>query len=376
MPGQPLKVLMVDDDPVDFRILERHLETVRAPGYRLRHAPDFESARRALGEQEFDAALVDYRLPGGASGLEFVNSMGGREASLPFVILTGMSDGDLDRQALLAGAYDYIDKMAMTRELVDRAVRFAVTSFRYERDLRAAVAEAKEQATINRRILSIVSHEMKSPLRSITGYAEHLMAQSASAPARDAAAKMRAASLVLEDFLNNLSEFVRLDEGAARLQPEPFALHQLLQETVDLFAPYAHHKGIMIAAAVDASARAVVVADRLRLRQVLINNVKNAVTYSDGGAIAVAAKIDGAAAEIKVSDAGVGMPADKIAALMSSDAWGPHPSRTLDGGLGIGLSICRRLLRLMGGVLRLESAEGFGTTATIIFPVNAVRAAA
>lgn len=370
MAEEPLKVLMVDDDPVDFRIVVRHLETMRAPGYRLQHAGDLKTARRMLSDEAFDAALVDFRMQGSASGLEFVNSMGGREAPLPFVILTGMSDGDLDRQALLAGAHDYIDKMAMTRELVDRAIRFAVTSFRYERDLRAAVAAAQEQATINRRILSIVSHEMKSPLRSITGYAEHLMAQSASAPTRDAAGKMRAASLVLEDFLNNLSEFVRLDEGAAQLQPESFALHHMLQETVDLFAPYAHHKGIVIAAAVDASARAIVTADRLRLRQVLINIVKNAVTYSDGGTIVVAAKVDGGAVEIKVSDAGVGMPAAKIAALMSSGVWEPHPSRTLDGGLGIGLSICRRLLQLMGGVLHLESAEGFGTTATIVVPMT------
>lgn len=376
MAEEPLKVLMVDDDPVDFRIVVRHLETVRAPAYRLQHAGDLETARRMLGEEAFDAALVDFRMPGGASGLEFVNSMGGREATLPFVILTGMSDGDLDRQALLAGAYDYIDKMAMTRELVDRAIRFAVTSFRYERDLRAAVAVAQEQATINRRILSIVSHEMKSPLRSITGYAEHLMAQSASAPARDAAGKMRAASLLLEDFLNNLSEFVRLDEGAARLNPEPVALDQLLKETVDLFAPYAQHKGIAIAAVVDRSARASVIADRLRLRQVLINVVKNAVTYSDGGVITIAARIEGGAVEITITDDGIGMPASKIAALMSSEAWGPHPSRTLDGGLGIGLSICRRLLRLMGGALRLESAEGFGTTATIIMPVGAASAAA
>lgn len=369
MTGEPINVLMIDDDPTDFRIIARHLETVRAPGYKVTPAADFEAARRALAEREFDVALVDYRMPGGASGLDFVNSMGGREADLPFIILTGMADGDLDRQALLAGAYDYIDKMALTRELVDRAIRFAVSSFRYERDLRAAVTTAQEQATINRRILSIVSHEMRSPLRSITGYAEHLIEHSANAPARDAARKMRAASLVLEDFLNNLSEFVRLDEGAARLSPEAFALDQMIEETVDLFLPYAHHKSIAIDTAMDASARTTVTADRLRLRQVLINIVKNAVNYSDGGAISVKARIEAGIAEIKVSDSGLGIAPEKLAALMSSDAWAPHPSRSLDGGLGIGLSICRRLLRLMSGSLRLESAEGFGTTVTITIPV-------
>lgn len=369
MTGEPINVLMIDDDLTDFRIISRHLETVRAPGYKVMPAADFEAARRALAEREFDVALVDYRLPGGASGLDFVNSMGGREAKLPFIILTGMADGDLDRQALLAGAYDYIDKMALTRELVDRAIRFAVSSFRYERDLRAAVATAQEQATINRRILSIVSHEMRSPLRSITGYAEHLIEQSANAPSRDAARKMRAASLVLEDFLNNLSEFVRLDEGAARLAPEVFALDQMIEETIELFSPYARHKSIAIETAIDVSARKTVTADRLRLRQVLINIVKNAVNYSDGGAIVVEARIEADVAEIRVSDSGLGIAPEKLSALMSSDAWAPHPSRSLDGGLGIGLSICRRLLRLMSGSLRLESAEGFGTTAIIKIPV-------
>lgn len=369
-PARPISVLIVEDDHEDFLIIERHLQTVRLPAYRLERASSADEASAALADRRFDAALVDFRLAGPVNGLEFVNKMGGREAPLPFIILTGMADGELDKQAIMAGAYDYIDKMALTRELIDRAIRFAVSSFRYERDLRSAVAAATEQAAINRRILSVVSHEMRSPLSSITGYSDYIIETCAADSTRDAARKMRASCLHLQDFLTNLSEFVRLDEGAARIVEEDFDFARMLQETVDFFGPYARHKSINLRTDFDSSVSGVFSGDRLRIRQVLINVVKNAVTYTDEGSITVSAGAKDDSVEIKVADSGIGIPEEKVKALLAIDAWGPQPGRSLEGGLGIGLAISLRLLRLMNGTLEIESAEGFGTTAVISLPLE------
>lgn len=187
-----LNVLVLEDDELDYNILVRHLETLRVPIYRLTRASTVDEARGAIFAQNFDAALIDYRLSSGMTGLDFVRELGGRQAPFPIILLTGMSDSDLDRDALLSGVYDYIDKLSLTRELADRAIRFAISGHRYERQLREVVAQAHEQAVINRKILSIVSHELKAPLSSQVALCDFLMEQYESAIATEAVAKVRA----------------------------------------------------------------------------------------------------------------------------------------------------------------------------------------
>ena len=373
---RPIAVLVVEDDLADFRIIERHLETVRAPVYRLERASNADEASKALASGEFDVALVDFRLSSGVDGLQFVNKMGGREASLPFILLTGMEGGELDKRAILAGAYDYIDKMALTRELIDRAIRFAVSSFRYERDLRNAVKIAQEQAALNRQILSIVGHELRSPLSSIVAYADYIIDTCQTGTTRDAAERMRRGCQHLQDFLTNLSEFVRLDEGAAEIIRDDFNMATLLQETLDIFRPHAQHKLISLVTDYDRSIHETFVGDRLRIRQVLINIIKNAVTYTDEGTITISARMLDGLMEIKIVDDGVGIPSTKVKALLSVETWQPRPGRSLESGLGIGLAISIRLLRLMNGWLEIESTEGFGTTVVVNIPLESRSAAA
>ncbi|HRX38763.1 MAG: hybrid sensor histidine kinase/response regulator [Parvularculaceae bacterium] len=365
-----LNVLVLEDDELDYNILVRHLETLRVPIYRLTRASTVDEAREAIFAQNFDAALIDYRLSSGMTGLDFVRELGGRQAPFPIILLTGMSDSDLDRDALLSGVYDYIDKLSLTRELADRAIRFAISGHRYERQLREAVAQAHEQAMINRKILSIVSHELKAPLSSQVALCDFLMEQYESAIATEAVTKVRACAFRQIDFLNNLSEFVRLESDAAKVHPETFNLSEMLAEVTDLFEPAARHKGVSIVLEIGDGADGEVFADRLRLRQVMINLVKNAVQYSDDGAITVSARRIDEGLRLEVRDEGDGIPKDKIAMILSHQTIRPRPGEDFDGGLGIGLSICRRLISLMGGVFTIESARGAGVAAIATLPLG------
>lgn len=364
------RVLVVEDDAQDFRILARHLESLTRPRYALTRAADFDEARLAIADTEFDIALVDYRLSNIASGLDFIVELGGREASFPAILLTGLDTGDADREALLSGAYDYIDKLSLTRDLVDRSIRFAIQSHAYEKKLRAAVEAATEQASINRNILSVVSHEMKSPISSLIGYCDFLIEGAACETSRDAAKKMKTASIHLEDFLRNLSEFVRLDAASAQPRKSEFRMRTLLEETIAFFQPYAQHKGIALTLETSDTIDATAFGDQLRIRQILINLLKNAVNYSDGGSIRVTGDLVDGRLNVAVADEGVGMSEAKVAAILSDEITPQPPGASLEGGLGLGLSIVRRLLRLMNGRLILESALGFGTTAGFSIPVE------
>ena len=364
------RVLAVDDDPTDLDIIKRHLETVRLPTYSLVHAKTSMEALKRLATESFDAALIDYRLSGDMNGLDLVKRIGGRDAPIPFIILTGLEDGSIDRESLLAGAFDYIDKMAMTRELLDRSIRFAVAAFRYESDLRAAMEEARGQAQLNRRILAVVSHEMRSPRRSIVGYANYIAGECVDTASRDAATKMRNASLHLQDFLDNLSEFVRLDEGAAVLRVETVDLTKVISEIVDIFEPYARHKGVAIRTSIAEDVPVSIAADRLRLRQVVANILKNAVNFSDQGEVRILANREQRALVVRIEDDGVGMSESRLKEVLEFDISRQLPRRELEGGMGIGLAICRRLVRLMGGTMQIESAEGFGSVVELRLPLT------
>ncbi len=365
---QTINILVLEDDDLDFQILARRL-CARESRYRLSHARTLEEARLLIGERPIDAGLFDYRLAGDRNGLDFVKELGGRQAPFPIILITGVEDDKIDRDAILSGAYDYLDKFALTAESIDRAIRFAMSTRSHEARLCEAIKQANEQAAINRRILAIVGHEMHSPLRSIIGYCDHMMEDCETAAGRESASRMKTAATHLEDFLGNLSEYVRLDNGSAKLIEKPFDLAEMVRETAAFFEPYAAHKSIQFQLEIDA-ANAYVIADRLRLRQILINLLRNAITHTDEGSIKISASVVKDILSIEVRDDGVGMSEEKISSILADrlghDVLGGGPG----GGLGIGLSICQRLLRLMGGRLSIESAPGLGTSAGFVVPIR------
>lgn len=359
--GDSLRILILDDDERDVAILKRHLHSIPRPFYYITHARNLFDARVAIAEHEFDAALIDYRLPGGVSGMDVIREIGGRAAPFPIVLLTGVSDADLDREALSTGAFDYVEKTALTRELLDRTIRFAISAYRHEKKLRLSIAEATEQAAINSRILSVVSHEMKSPVRSLIGYCDRLIAMGHGPAATDAIGKMKAASIHLEDFLTNLSEFVRLDSGKATLAVSRFNLLTMLEDTVAFFEPFAAHKGITLKLKAGPECDGFYLGDRLRIRQILINLIKNAVAYSNDGAVTVAIAVADGRLKGCVRDQGVGMTEAKAASLTKHTFSKENLGGDLEGGMGIGLPICARLLRMMNGGLSIKSQPGKGT---------------
>jgi len=366
---ESINVLVLEDDELDFKVLVRHLSTCRNPEYKLRRAVTIEDAKRIINTIEIDVALVDYRLTGGTYGLDFVKSLGGREANFPMIILTGMDSTDLDKQAIFSGAYDYIEKLSMSRDLIDRSIRFSISSHQYEQKLRKMVTKAEEQATINHNMLSIVSHEMKAPVRSVIDYCNRLMKKSPAQNSHQEIASMKSAAIHLEAFLQNLSEFVRLDNDSAKPNKFAFDLKSMIIDTIAFFAPFAEHKDITLIQDIIIRDENYL-GDSLRIRQILMNLLKNAITYSDQGAVKVTVRINNEMLFVEVKDQGIGIPKAKLDMLLDNAFIQPAPDYSFEGGLGIGLTISKQLLNLLGGTLILESTPAVGTTAKFFVPIE------
>lgn len=243
----------------------------------------------------------------------------------------------------------------------------------------AELTEAKQQAEAANRtkseFLANISHDLRTPLNGILGYAQIL--------ARDAALDERTLNAVsiieksgnhLLNLINDILDLSRIEADKLHLDCEPFYLGSFLDDIADMVSLQARQKGLQILVDFSDDLPPVVVGDEKRLRQVLLNLLNNAVKFTDKGHVRLSARIEGDAFHVEVEDTGIGIPEDELEAIFL-------PFRQLtkhiqsEEGTGLGLAIVKRLVTMMDGEVTVESTPGEGSrfSLNVILPaVDAV----
>lgn len=223
------------------------------------------------------------------------------------------------------------------------------------------------------RFTAAVSHEIRTPLNGILGMAA-LLEESDLAPAQQAYVDaIRRSGARLLDLLNNVLDYSRLEADALPLESTPFDPGELVQETVELLAPRAHAAGVDLAARVEAGLPARFIGDAGRVRQILFNLTGNAVKFSPRGEVLVEARRGegGAGIRLVVSDTGEGIPEDAGRRVFEAFGQAQAADSRRDGGAGLGLAICARLVQAMGGAIGFQSVEGEGSAFAVDLPLAA-----
>ena len=220
---------------------------------------------------------------------------------------------------------------------------------------------------------SIVSHDIRTPLNAILGYSELLQFGIKSQAERDEALQsIRASGTTLLQLVNDVLDLAKMDSDKMTLHPEPTRLGQLTDDVFASFRLAASEKGISL---VNRTAEVpTLLLDEHRFRQILFNLIGNAVKFTAQGSVTVAAAYADAILEVSVADTGCGIPPNMLTRILDPFVQVQDPSHTADrlGGIGLGLSICKRLVELMGGKLIVESELGKGSTFRIRIPKIAV----
>lgn len=259
------------------------------------------------------------------------------------------------------------DERGGVRELV-AVIRDASARKALEDNLMQALERAEAGAQAKSEFLANMSHELRTPLTSVIGFSGMLQASTALPEMeRLYADRIATASEALLSVINDILDYSKLEAGAVEMDPQPFDPRAMVDGAVSLIEAQRTSKGLALTVEVDDAVPAQLMGDEGRLRQVLLNFLANAVKFTASGGITL--KVGSPAAadgrrwlRVAVSDTGIGVSADKLAALFERFTQADSSTTRTYGGTGLGLAISRRLIDLMGGVVGAESRPGAGST--------------
>ncbi len=225
--------------------------------------------------------------------------------------------------------------------------------------------DAAEAANLAKsRYLVGVSHEIRSPLNAIYGYAQ-LLERDGSIDAEEAGRVIRRSSEHLTNIVDGLLDISRIESGVLKLSRDIVPLPALLEQIADMFRMQAQEKGIGFRFDAPANLPAFVRTDEKRLRQILINLLSNAIKYTDSGEAALSVRYRGLVAEFEVSDTGIGIAAADMERIFEPFDRGSAAAALAQPGTGLGLAITRVLAQVMGGDVAVVSTPGQGSKFTL-----------
>ena len=220
------------------------------------------------------------------------------------------------------------------------------------------VAEAANAAKT--RYLVAVSHEIRSPLNAIYGYAQ-LLERDDAIPPIEAGGVIRRSAEHVTNLVEGLLDISRIESGVLKLRQDVVRLPALLDHIVEMFRMQATAKGLSLDYRVEGRLPAFVRTDEKRLRQILINLLSNAIKYTDTDGATLTVRYRSQMALVDVVDTGIGIAADDLERIFEPFERGSAPESALQPGIGLGLSITRLLARILGGEVTVSSELGRGS---------------
>ena len=227
-------------------------------------------------------------------------------------------------------------------------------------------------------LISTVSHDLRTPLNTIMGYTELMEGTPLSPNQKQYLKNVKSSSGYVGKLVNDLLDFSKLESGKVHIENVPFVLANLVQETVEGIQSLYDNKAVKLYLKIDDSLLSPVLGDPFRIRQILTNLIGNAFKFTEEGSIHINARSVqkglNMQARIEVIDTGIGIPKEKQRLIFNEFTQADTKTEKKFGGYGLGLTISKKLTKLLGGKLTVKSEEGKGSTFSVYLPLEISKA--
>jgi signal transduction histidine kinase len=368
--SQTTNVLLIEDNPGDADLVRLRLVEGKSR-VKVNCVNRLSDALTSLSAETPSVVLLDLNLPD-SRGAETFRRVMEHAPNVPVVVLSGQDDEELAMNAVHQGVQDYLVKGSISSKHLERAMRYAV-----ERQglLRALEISQKQKLEFKNQFLSHVSHELRTPLTCIHQYVTLLLDGIAGPLAPDQGDHLKTVLKSvnqLHAMIRDLLEAARAEGGKLRIEPRCVSLKELIHQTIAMLRPFADEKHIGLEVGLD-QRLPLLHADPDRVLEVLINLVDNAIKFTpDHGAVMLQASIvdaDPDSVYISVSDTGRGISPEAKNLIFERLYQDPDGVDNNRSGLGLGLFICKEIVRLHEGRIWVSSDPGQGSTFTFTLPV-------
>ena len=266
-----------------------------------------------------------------------------------------------------------------TLELQDNAARLESEiheRIAIEEELKLAKIGAEQASEAKGDFLANMSHEMRTPLNAILGFSNFLIDTPLKEEQRNYANIVLSSGNALLTLINDILDFSKIEAGKLDLEYREFYLRDCIESAIDLVASTAIENGLDLSYEIDPGIPACIISDEARLRQVLLNLIGNAVKFTESGSVAICVTASqpfvsgGGQLKIHVRDTGIGIEADKQQLLFQNFEQLHSSTNRKFGGTGLGLTITKSLVELMGGEVSVSSVLGVGSTFSFTLPAE------
>ncbi len=359
------RLLIVDDTPANLNLLE---EILSKENYAVRALPSGKLALRAAFAKPPDLILLDIKMPN-MDGYEVCTQLKADERTrdIPILFISALQEVDDKVRAFEVGGVDYISKPFQVEEVLAR-----VRTHLQMRTLQQKLSTAKQQAENANHIKSVflasVSNELRDPLNSIIGFAQVLAsAEQLPADLRPPTQHIQSSGEHLLTLINNVLDLSKIESGEMEIVLDTVDVNALVQEITTIFAWQAEQKSLALSC--HTSLQTYLYADPKRLRQVLLNLLSNAIKFTATGHVSVYADYQDGYLNLCVEDSGQGISTEQ-----QQEIFKPFTQLNVDPyknqGIGLGLSITRKIITHMNGDIGLNSDLGKGCRFQVKIPLE------